>query len=51
MMGKIGVKVWVFKGNLMPGEKADENVKAKVSKEEKVVGRRSKRRAAATEVE
>lgn len=51
MMGKIGVKVWVFKGNLMPGEKADENVKAKVSKEEKVVGRRSKRRATATEVE
>ena len=47
MMGKIGVKVWVFKGNLMPGEKADENVKAKVSKEEKTVGRRSKRRAAA----
>ena len=47
MMGKIGVKVWVFKGNLMPGEKADENVKAKVSKEEKAVGRRSKRRAAA----
>ena len=51
MMGKIGVKVWVFKGNLMPGEKADENVKAKVSKEEKAVGRRSKRRATATEVE
>ena len=49
MMGKIGVKVWVFKGNLMPGEKADENVKAKVSKEEKAVGRRSKRRAAEVE--
>ena len=47
MMGKIGVKVWVFKGNLMPGEKADENVKAKVSKEEKAIGRRGKRRAAA----
>ncbi|MBR2525842.1 30S ribosomal protein S3 [bacterium] len=47
MMGKIGVKVWVFKGNLMPGEKADENVKARASKEEKAVGRRSKRRAAA----
>ena len=25
-MGKIGVKVWVFKGDLMPGEKADQNV-------------------------
>jgi len=47
MMGKIGVKVWVFKGNLMPGEKADENVKAKASKEEKAIGRRGKRRAAA----
>lgn len=47
MMGKIGVKVWVFKGNLMPGEKADENVKAKVSKEEKAIGRRGKRRATA----
>ena len=47
MMGKIGVKVWVFKGNLMPGEKADENVKARASKDEKAVGRRGKRRAAA----
>ena len=45
MMGKIGVKVWVFKGNLMPGEKADENVKLKVSKDEKVGARRGKRRA------
>ena len=30
-MGKIGVKVWVFKGDLMPGEKADQNIKAKKS--------------------
>ncbi|GBF23379.1 30S ribosomal protein S3 [Candidatus Gastranaerophilus sp. (ex Termes propinquus)] len=29
MMGKIGVKVWVFKGILMPGEKADQNIKSK----------------------
>lgn len=29
MMGKIGVKVWVFKGDLMPGEKADANIKSK----------------------
>lgn len=29
VMGKIGVKVWVFKGDLMPGEKADQNVKTK----------------------
>ncbi|MGN0018921.1 MAG: 30S ribosomal protein S3 [Candidatus Gastranaerophilaceae bacterium] len=49
MMGKIGVKVWVFKGNLMPGEKADENIKAKVSKDEKVGARRGKRRAAEVE--
>ena len=29
VMGKIGVKVWVFKGDLLPGEKADQNVKIK----------------------
>ena len=28
-MGKIGVKVWIFKGDLMPGEKADQNIKSK----------------------
>jgi len=33
IMGKIGVKVWIFKGNLMPGEKADMNIKS--SKNEK----------------
>ena len=33
IMGKIGVKVWIFKGNLMPGEKADMNIKAKSGKE------------------
>ena len=49
MMGKIGVKVWVFKGNLMPGEKADENIKAKSSKEDKVGARRGKRRPAEVE--
>lgn len=31
VMGKIGVKVWVFKGVLMPGEKADQNIKSKKS--------------------
>ena len=46
MMGKIGVKVWVFKGNLMSGEKADENIKAKSSKDEKGGTRRGKRRTA-----
>ena len=33
IMGKIGVKVWIFKGNLLPGEKADQNIKAKSGKE------------------
>ena len=46
MMGKFGVKVCVFKGNLMPGEKADENIKAKSSKDEKGGTRRGKRRTA-----
>ena len=31
VMGKIGVKVWVFKGDLLPGEKADQNIKSKKS--------------------
>lgn len=48
MMGKIGVKVWVFKGNLMPGEKSDDNIKAKASKEGDRTGRR--RRRASSEV-
>ena len=43
MMGKIGVKVWVFKGNLMPGEKSDDNIKAKSSKEGDRTGRRRRR--------
>lgn len=29
IMGKIGVKVWIYKGSLMPGEKADQNIKFK----------------------
>jgi len=28
IMGKIGVKVWIFKGNLMPNEQADLNIKS-----------------------
>ncbi|MDD3149964.1 MAG: hypothetical protein PHV68_03945, partial [Candidatus Gastranaerophilales bacterium] len=31
IMGIIGVKVWVFKGEVLPGEKADSNVKAKTA--------------------
>ena len=52
IMGKIGVKVWIFKGNLMPGEKADMNIKSKNSKEnssaERFQGRRGKRKAVET---
>ena len=35
VMGKIGVKVWVFKSDLMPGEKADQNIKSKKVTQEK----------------
>lgn len=50
IMGKIGVKVWIFKGNLMPGEIADQNIKtkkigAKDFDEKQSVGRRGKRKA------
>lgn len=51
IMGKIGVKVWVFKGDLMPGEKADLNVKAskKASNGEDKAGRRPRRKPVETE--
>ena len=47
IMGKIGVKVWIFKGNLMPGEKADMNIKAKKAgnHEEKTIGRKKKKKS------
>ena len=51
IMGKIGVKVWLFKGNLMPGERADMNIKSKNSKEssgERFGGRRGKRKPVET---
>ena len=53
IMGKIGVKVWIFKGNLMPGETADMNIKSKKAgnHEEKQLGgrRRSKRASESAE--
>lgn len=52
IMGKIGVKVWVFKGNLMPDEQADMNIKAAKKAgnfEDKPMARRSKRKAVETE--
>lgn len=50
MMGKIGVKVWIYKGELAPGEMADPNIKVKKSvqredsTEEKPLGRRGRRK-------
>lgn len=51
IMGKIGVKVWVFKGNLMPNEQADMNIKSvkKAGTMEDKPARRSRRRAVETE--
>lgn len=31
MMGIIGVKVWIFKGEILPGEKMDQNIKFKTA--------------------
>ena len=33
IFGKIGVKVWIFKGEIMPGEIADNNIKPKNTSE------------------
>lgn len=46
VMGKIGVKVWVFKSDLMPGEKADQNIKTKKVSQEKQGRFNPKRRRA-----
>ena len=48
IMGKIGVKVWIFKGDLMPGEKADMNIKAKTGKEGAERGGHRRKRAIET---
>ena len=47
IMGKIGVKVWIFKGILLPGEKSDANIKSKKASgnEEKPLGGRRRRRS------
>ena len=55
IMGKIGVKVWIYKGELAPGEMADPNIKVKKSvqregvSEERPQGRRGRRRSADAE--
>ena len=54
VMGKIGVKVWVFKSDLMPGEKADQNIITKKVTNENKQGRfqpKRKRTEAAAEAE
>lgn len=54
VMGKIGVKVWVFKSDLMPGEKADQNIKTKKVTNDNKQGRfqsKRKRTEAAAEAE
>ena len=51
IMGKIGVKVWIFKGNVMPGERAAMHIKSKGSKDasgERFSGRRGKRKPVET---
>ena len=47
IMGKIGVKVWIFKGNLMHGEKVDDNIKVKKAQNngDAPQGRRKRRNA------
>lgn len=34
IMGIIGVKTWIFKGEILPGEVADQNIKSKTSPEQ-----------------
>jgi len=50
-MGKIGVKVWVFKGDLMPGEKADQNIKTKKPQAKETLRPQRRSRKAETTVE
>ena len=52
VMGKIGVKVWVFKSDLMPGEKADQNIKTKKGTNDNKQGRfQSKRKRTEAQAE
>ena len=50
IMGKIGVKVWIFKGDLMPGEKADQNIKSKSVKDSADKFNKRSRRGKSAEV-
>ena len=52
VMGQIGVKVWVFKSDLMPGEKADQNIKTKKVTNDNKQGRfQSKRKRTEAQAE
>jgi small subunit ribosomal protein S3 len=51
IMGKIGVKVWIFKGNLMPGELADQNIKSSKGNNSERTARRPRRAKAAISTE
>ena len=48
MMGIIGIKVWIFKGEILPGEKVDQNIKSKKAtfdtQNAQAAGRRGKKR-------
>lgn len=48
MMGIIGVKVWIFKGEILPGERVDQNIKSKKAtfdtQNAQAQGRRGKKR-------
>lgn len=47
IMGIIGVKVWIFKGEILPGEKIDQNIKSKKASFDgaaAAAGRRGKKR-------
>ncbi len=41
IMGIIGVKVWIFKGEILPGEKVDLNIKSKTSSESEAAAHRA----------
>ena len=49
IMGKIGVKVWIFKGNLMPNEQADLNIKNTKKSGSEDRPRRTRRKAVETD--
>lgn len=43
LMGIIGVKVWIFKNEILPGEKIDQNIKAKTAPSSEAAPREARR--------